>query len=103
MKVASPECPHHAEVVQRDDETGAGDVEDGMDVEVVLRRLVFGEGRLVEDGEGPQVGSDEHHVPTEVAPRTEAGQRGDASDAVRLGVVHTALGEGLDLDRTEVR
>jgi len=27
----------------------------------------------------------------------------DASDAVRLGVVHTALGEGLDLDRTEVR
>ncbi len=95
--IGSQEGAHHAVVVQRDDNAGAGHVEDGVDVEVVLRRLVLREDRLVEDGAWLQVGPDEHHVASEVAPRTEAVERRHPPDAVGLRVVHAALGVRVDL------
>ena len=40
---------------------------------------------------GRRSGADEHDVAAEVAPRAEAVERGDPSDAVGLGVLHAAL------------
>ena len=69
-----------------------------MHVEVVLRGLVVGEHRLVEDGPRPQIRADEDDVAAEVAPRTETVQGGHAPDAVGLGVAHLALWVRVDLD-----
>ena len=69
-----------------------------MHVEVVLRGLVIGEDRLVEDGARPQVRADEDDVAAEVAPRTETIEGGHAPDAVGLGVAHLALRVRVDLD-----
>ena len=55
-----------------------------MDVEVVLRRLVFGEDGLVEHRARPEVLAGEHDVATEVVPCAQAVERHDAADAVRL-------------------
>ena len=59
-------------------------VEDRVDVEVVLRRLVLREDGLVEHRARPEVLAGEHDVATEVVPRAQAVERDDAADAVRL-------------------
>ena len=90
--------PQHAEMVQRHHDARARDVEDRVDVEVVLRRLVFGEDGLVEHRARPEVLAGEHDVATQVVPRAQAVERDDAADAVRLRVVDATLRVRVDLD-----
>src|SRR5438477_9060784 len=85
-------------MVQRRHDARARDVEDRVHVEVVLRRLVFGEDRLVEHCARAEVVTREHDVATEVVPRPQAVERRDAADAVRLRVVDATLRIRVDLD-----
>ncbi len=74
-----------------------GRVEDGVDVEVVLRGLVVvGEERVTEHGARPQGGVGEHDVAAEVVPAREAAQRDDPADPLGLAVADADLGGGVD-------
>ena len=88
-----PERTEEPEVVQHHDDAGSRDVEDRVNVEIVLRRLVVvGKLRLVEDRARFEGTRSEHDVPTEVVPCADVAEVDDSPDAGRLGVPNPALG-----------
>ena len=98
MDLGLPERPEEPEVVQHHDDAGNRDVEDRVNVEIVLRRLVvIGKDRLVEHGARLERARSEHDVPTEVVPRADIAEVDDSPDSGGLRVPHPALGMRVQL------
>ena len=92
MDLGLPERPEEPEVVQHHDDAGNRDVEDRVNVEIVLRRLVvIGKHCLVEHGARLERARSEHDVPTEVVPRADIAEVDDSPDPRGLRVPNPAL------------
>ena len=78
-------------MVQHGHLPGAGELDDGMDVEVKLGRLVvIREHRVPKDGQRAQPSVGEHHVAAQVVPGTPVPEADKPTDALRLRVLHPA-------------
>ncbi len=84
-------------MVQDGDLPGAGELDDGVDVEVELGRLVVvGEHRVPEDGQRAQQSVGKHDVAAQIVPGTPVAEADEPPDACRLRVLRPAQGCRID-------
>ena len=77
-------------------------VDDGMNIKVILGRLVLaGEQCGPEDGAGTSLLVGENDVAAKVVPAQELAQGDHAADALRLAVANTRAGSGVHLAHRE--
>ena len=78
-------------MVQDGDLPGVGELDDGVDVEIKLGRLVvLGERRVPEDGQRTERSVGKHDIAAQVVPGTPVAEADEAPDACGLRVLHPA-------------